>query len=168
VSDWSSDVCSSDLLFRSECVKKTWFRLAGLALAAALILSPSAAHSQRPDTVSVGARRAMVTRAELQAALDEIQRGLTSTAYSPALKAAKQAEASAIRDRLTEGDLRSGDELKVDVLAGPGLSAIYTVTASRTIVLPGNTEIALRGVLRSEIQGYLTNELKRYVNDPSV
>ncbi len=149
-------------------MKSPSFRLAVLLVTAALPLGAGPAWAQRPDTVSVGAHRAMVTREELQAALEELQRGLTSTAYSPALRAAKQAEANVIRDRLEEGDFRPGDEIKVTVLMEPGLSATYTVTSFRTIILPGNTEISVRKVLRSEIQGYLTKELTRVVNDPSV
>jgi hypothetical protein len=149
-------------------VKSPSFRLAALLVATAFPLCAGSARAQRPDTVAVGAHRAMVTREELQAALDEIQRGLASTAYSASLKAAKQAEADVIRNRLEEGDFRAGDEIKVTVLLEPGLSAVYTVTSSRTIVLPGNTEISVRKVLRSEIQAYLTTELKRVVNDPSV
>lgn len=110
----------------------------------------------------------MVTRGELQAALDEIERGLTSSVYSQSLRSAKQAEARVIKDRLTEGDLRSGDEIKVDVLAEPGLTAVYTVTPVRSIILPGGREIDMRGLLRSEVQVYLTTQLKKYVNDPYV
>ncbi len=53
--------------------------------------------AQGPDTASIGAKRSMVTRSELQAALDEIQRGLTSSAYSSSLRSAKRKEADAIR-----------------------------------------------------------------------
>ncbi len=149
-------------------MKSPSFRLALLLVATTFPLCAGLARAQRPDTVAVGARRAMVTRQELQAALDELQRGLTSTAYSPALRGAKQAEANVIRDRLDEGDFRPGDEIKVTVLGEPGLNATYTVTAFRTITLPGNIEISVRKILRSEIQGYLTKELTRVVNDPSV
>jgi protein involved in polysaccharide export with SLBB domain len=146
-------------------VKSSWF---GLAIMATLIIPTGVVVGQGVDTATAGSQRSMVTRAELQAALDEIQRGLSSTAYSQSLRSAKEAEAAVIKDRLVEGDLRSGDEIKVDILQEPGLTAIYTVTPARTIVLPGNFEIPLRGVLRSEIQAYLTTQLKKYVSEPSV
>jgi protein involved in polysaccharide export with SLBB domain len=146
-------------------VKSSWF---GLAIMATLIIPTGVVVGQGVDTATAGSQRSMVTRAELQAALDEIQRGLSSTAYSQSLRSAKEAEAAVIQDRLVEGDLRSGDEIKVDILQEPGLTAIYTVTPARTIVLPGNFEIPLRGVLRSEIQAYLTTQLKKYVSEPSV
>lgn len=124
--------------------------------------------AQQTDTSAADAKRSMVTREELQAALDQIDKGLQSSAYSQSLRSAKQAEAAAIRERLAGGDLRPGDEIKVDVLAEPGLTSIYTVTASRTIVLPGGTEIPLKGVLRSEVQQYLTTQLKKFIIDPNV
>lgn len=120
------------------------------------------------DTALVAAKRSMVTRTELQSALDEIQRGLTSTAYSPALRASKQAEAEIIRERLTDGDIHPADQIKVEVLTEPGLSATYTITPRGTLDLPGGAVIDMHGILRSEVQAYLTKEFKRVVNDPVI
>lgn len=165
---WFISYCLPAFLGRNR-VKSSWYRLATLMIATVLVSEPSAlAAQQRADSAPIEARRSMVTRAELQAAHDEIQRGLASSGYSQSLRTAKQAEAAVIKNRLTEGDLRSGDEIKVDVLAEPGLSATYTVTPVRTIVLPGGHELDLRGVLRSEVQSYLTTQLKKYVNEPYV
>ncbi|MES1259963.1 MAG: polysaccharide biosynthesis/export family protein [Gemmatimonadota bacterium] len=150
-------------------VKSSWFRLASLLIAAAVPLAPAGlAAQQRADTGTIEARRSMVTRAELQAAYEEIQRGLASTGYSQSLRSAKQAEATAIKERLNQGDLRSGDEIKVDVLGEPGLSSVYTVTPARTIALPGGREIDMHGILRSEVQDYLTTQFKAYIKDPLV
>src|SRR4051794_21608921 len=94
-------------------VRSFWSRVGSSLLIAALAIAP-ALSAQATDTVPTGTRRTMVTRAELQAALDEIQRGSTgSTAYSPQLRSAKQKDAQAIRVRLEEGDFRVGDEIKV-------------------------------------------------------
>ncbi len=151
-------------------MKSPWLTVVSLLIAAAVPLrSADLSAQQRSDTGSTTeARRSMVTRAELQAALEEIQRGLASSGYSQSLRSAKQAEATAIKDRLEMGDLRSGDEIKVDVLAEPGLSATYTVTPVRTIVLPGSHEVDMRGVLRSEVQAFLTTQFKKLVIDPYV
>jgi protein involved in polysaccharide export with SLBB domain len=132
------------------------------------MLVPGAARAQVSDTALMASRRSMVTRAELQAALDEIDRGTSSGVYSAALRANKQAEAQVIRTRLTEGDLRPADEITIAVLNEPGLSGVYTVSPTRTLTLPGNNEISLKGVLRSEAQDYLTKEFKRFLNDPSL
>lgn len=150
-------------------MKRSWIALVGLSIVTALPLRPATLSAQRTgDTTAVEARRSMVTRAELQAALEEIQRNLSSTVYSQSLRSAKQSEANTIRERLAEGDLRSGDEIKLDILQEPGLNGTYTVTPARTIVLPGNYEIQMRGVLRSEVQSYLTTQMKKYVNDAYV
>ena len=130
--------------------------------------SPQPLAGQQSDPAIMAARRSMVTRTELQAALDELQRGLASSGYSSAIRGAKRAEADVIRDRLTEGDIRQGDQIKVDILGDPGLSTTYTITPARTLTLPAGVEILMRGVLRSEVQDYLTKEFKRYIVDPSV
>lgn len=110
----------------------------------------------------------MVTRAQIQAALDELQNGLASTAYSSTLRTAKERTAEVLRDRLTEGDIRPGDQIKIVVLGEASLSNTYSVTPARTIILPGGMEIPVEGVLRSELQQYLATKLKAYVNDPTV
>jgi hypothetical protein len=152
-------------------VKSSWTGRTTLLIVAALtVQAVPAVAQQRADTNVVEARRSMVTRTELQAALAEIQRGLASTGYSQSLRASKTAEADAIRDRLSPegGDLRSGDEIDIHIVGGEGLSKVYTVTPARTIVLPGNFEIPVKGVLRSEIQAYLTEKVKKYLVDPSL
>jgi len=138
-------------------------------IGAAISLHPAGlAAQQRADTGMIEAKRSMVTRSELTAAYEEIQRGLASTGYSQSLRSAKQAEAAAIKERLNQGDLRSGDEINVVVLGEPGLTSTYTVTPARTIVLPGGHEIDLHGILRSEVQEFLTTQFKGYVKDPYV
>ncbi len=144
------------------------FLVAAAAIGCATLAPRAAVLAQQPDSTLVVARRPMVTRAELQAALDGLQRGLTSTGYSAAIRASKQAEADVISDRLAYGDIRAGDDIKVEVLAEPGLTAVYTISPSRMLLLPGGTTISMAGVLRSEVQDYLKKELKRYVVDPTV
>jgi len=116
----------------------------------------------------INAERSMVSRAEIQAALTEIDRALASSAYSSALRARKRGTADLLRDRLTEGDLRTGDQIQLSVLGVPSLSGTYDVTPTRSIVVAGGLEIPVRGVLRSEIQAYLTTKLTAYVKNPFV
>jgi protein involved in polysaccharide export with SLBB domain len=135
---------------------------------AMLAQQPDSQAMRRPDSTLLAARRPMVTRAELQSALDALRRGLASSAYSPAIRSAKQAEADVISERLANGDIRAGDDLKVEVLSDPGLSAIYTISPSRTLLLPGGQAIPMQGVLRSEVQDYLKDAFKRYLINPSI
>lgn len=139
-----------------------------LVLALSLGAMVSVRRLSAQDTVIVNAERSMVSRADIQAALDDIQKNLASTAYSPTLRASKERTAELLRDRLTEGDIRPGDQIKITVLGEPSLSNVYAVSPNRTILLPGGAEISVKGVLRSEIQAYLTTQMKAYVKDPTV
>jgi protein involved in polysaccharide export with SLBB domain len=140
-------------------------------LAPGLLLASmaSAGMAQQPTVpVVVNADRAMVSRAELTTALQEIDGFLAAGGYSAAMRAAKQAQADAIRDRLAEGDLRVGDLIALTVAEVSTFSGTYMVSPTRTITLPGSTEISVAGILRSELEAHLTKELKKLVRDPSV
>lgn len=151
-------------------------RIRSIASVALLLLTAPAlggaalsAQTVDPAASVVNAQRSMVTRAELTAALETIDKQLASSGYSSALRDGKRAEAAAIRDRLANGDLRVGDLINID-LAGDvaGLKGTYAVGPTRTISLPGGAEISVSGVLRSEMQAHITEQLKKYVRDPVV
>ncbi|MBK6493933.1 MAG: polysaccharide biosynthesis/export family protein [Gemmatimonadetes bacterium] len=141
--------------------------LLGAALIAALVTSPARAQ-QTTVPVMVNAERAMVTRSELESALKEIEQNLAGSGYSAALRTAKKAQADAIRERLSQGDLRVGDLIRLDVVEVSSISNLYQVSSTRTISLPGAIEISVAGLLRSELQDYLTTQLKKLVRDPTV
>lgn len=139
--------------------------------AAAMIVAAlaSAGVAQQPTVpVVVNADRAMVSRAELTAALQDIDGALAAGGYSSAMRSAKQAQADAIRERLAEGDLRVGDLIRLDVAEVSTFSNTYMVSPTRTITLPGSTEISVAGILRSELEAHLTTQIKKLVRDPSV
>jgi protein involved in polysaccharide export with SLBB domain len=142
--------------------------IAGLALS--LWLAPLAA--QTPDTLYASlasAQRTQVSRAELEASLRSIDAVLASDGYSSAVKEQKRAEAELIRSRLTEGDLYPGDVVLMAVAGVPELTGPLTVTERRTIIPPGaRTEISVANLLRSEIEPYLREQMKRFVRDPLV
>jgi protein involved in polysaccharide export with SLBB domain len=141
--------------------------LLAAALVAGLAAVPAQAQ-QTPTTVIVNAERAMVSRAELEAALKEIEGNLAGSGYSTTLRAAKLAQADAIRERLAQGDLRVGDLIRLDVAELPLISTVYQVSTTRTISLPGSVEISVAGLLRSELQDYMTTQLRKLVRDPTV
>lgn len=145
--------------------------IAVIALLAGTALSgPSLLAQTDPAATVVSAQRSMVTRAELQAALQVIDQQLASSGYSSALRDAKRAEAEAIRERLAEGDLRVGDLVAIELVGDQvtGIKGAFPVTPTRTLSLPGGVEISVRGVLRSEMQDHVTQQLKKYVRDPVV
>lgn len=130
---------------------------------------PLAAVAQQTTTpVMVNADRAMVSRADLTAALQEIEAALGAGGYSQTMRAAKRAQADAIRERLTEGDLRVGDIIVLSVAEVSTFSSPYMVSPTRTITLPGSAEISVAGILRSELEAHLTTQLKKLVRDPTV
>lgn len=113
-------------------------------------------------------RRAQATRAELQTNLLQIDSILGSPGYSSRIREAKRREAGLIRQRLIDGDLLVGDQLVLTVVGESGLTDTFTVSSGQVLILPGVTEIPLRGVLRSEAQEHLTRELGKVLRNPSI
>lgn len=143
------------------------------ALALAAITGPLSAQNPAPAPDSLllrlaASQRSQVTRPELEASLREIETILSSSGYSDALKTQKRLEADRIRSRLTDGDIRPGDVIFLQVANFPGLSGQVPVTADRTIVLADAGEIQIPPLLRSELEAYLRSEMRKYVRDPVV
>jgi len=148
-------------------------RIATLLAVAAMAAAPLVAQDPQTNADSLinrlaSAQRATVTRAQLESALAEIDMILGSSGYSSAIKERKQAEADLIRRRLTEGDIRPGDVIVMGVANEPDLSGAFPVTTSRSIIIPAVGEIPIGNQLRSEIEAYLTTQMKRFVRDPLV
>ena len=116
----------------------------------------------------VDVRRAQATRPELEAALDELDQVVASSGYSKAYRKSRAAEATMVRQRLSEGDFQAGDQVALQVTGEQGLTGTFPVLPDRTLSLPGLPPISLQGVLRSEIAAHLTAEVGRYVKDPQV
>ncbi|MGH7593039.1 MAG: polysaccharide biosynthesis/export family protein [Gemmatimonadales bacterium] len=139
--------------------------------ALAILLCPAPIRAQQTESdvpALAGMQRPMITRAQLQASLAEIQQELGSRGYSEALRSTRRSEADAIQERLKNGDLRVGDVLVLQLAGEPTFNHPYTVTPAGTIVLPAGTEISLRGLLRSEVQDFLTQKLGSLIIRPNV
>ncbi len=151
-----------------------------IVVAALLALAPVALAAQvRPAPSGIvgadsmlqmlsGAPGEKTTRAELEAALLEIQQVIESSGYSAALKGARQAEAALIRRRLAEGDIFPGDVILLQVSGDPRMNGVYGVTPKRTIMVPGAGELPVGGLLRSELEAHLTTEVAKFVRNPTV
>ena len=113
-------------------------------------------------------KRAQATRAELEASLIQIDSILKSPGYSSRIREAKRKESTLIRERLVEGDLQVGDQMAITVLNETAFTGTFTIQAGRQLVLPGIEPIPVRGVLRSEAEGYVSEKLAQYVRNPSV
>lgn len=140
----------------------TWGRWLPVALLLTLV---PALEGQEP----VDARRPVATRPQLQQALADAEAIANSPAYSETFRQGKLVEAANIRERLIEGDFYVGDE--IDIRIGGDTTAfggLQQVKPGRVLSLSGLPEIPLRGVLRSELEAFLTDQMRRFFREPEV
>ncbi len=122
-----------------------------LAVLGALFLAATALNAQQP---SPDARRVEATRGDLQALLNS---GKLSGEARRVIQA-----------RLQDGDFQQGDRLNLIVVDEPTLTDTFTVKAGRILQLPNLPDIALQGVLRSEIDTFLTRRISQSLRNPQV
>lgn len=111
---------------------------------------------------------AMTSRAEIEAAVARADSIIASPGYSSRIKDARRREAALLRTRLAEGDLGPGDQVILTVENEKDLTGTFVVSPARTITLPTIGDISFKGVLRSEVEAYLTTELGKYLREPRV
>src|SRR5579863_316196 len=85
-----------------------------------------------------------------------------------ALAAGNGPQAASARERLANGDFQAGDRIAMVVQGEPTLSDTVTVRANQVIHLTNMPDISLHGVLRSELQDFLRQQLGRYLRNPDV
>ncbi len=154
------------------------------ATAAALAFAPLAAlpgraWAQQPSAAV--ARRLLASRAELKQRLTQLRQMAESTRTPNWLNA----EISYAEGRLEAGDFRAGDRLVIQVEeplpvtpgGGGGAAAkspeqqltdTFTVTGAQELTLPLLGIVPLRGVLRSELETYLTTQIGTRIRAPGV
>ncbi|UCF19817.1 MAG: SLBB domain-containing protein [Gemmatimonadota bacterium] len=146
--------------------------IAVVALCALAVLPDLHAQQSEWNPALVGATRQYLE--ELRSNLENASR---SQAYSEDLRARARAEAERVRTRLEEGDFRVGDRVilrsdrprpATDVTGtGPVIDTL-AVEPGLLLDLPEVGRVPLRGVLRSELESYLTDQMSRFVNEPNV
>ena len=94
--------------------------------------------------------------------------GATRQALEARAAHADAREAAAIRARLARGDFRVGDRILLTVEGERELSDTFTVGLGGQLTLPLIGNVPLEGVLRSELQDYLTHRLAQNLRDPDV
>jgi polysaccharide biosynthesis/export protein len=116
---------------------------------------------------TLGEGRRQATRAELEQAARATEQ---AAAVAPDKKSREKllSDATALRQRLRNGDFLPGDRIYVNVLGDSTLSDTFTVRGDRRLLLPNIPDISLAGVLDSEINEYLSRELARYLKNPTV
>ncbi len=143
---------------------RVWHRLAlSLMLLSLFVARPLGAQRPAQDATGVQA-----TREELQSALQMSEDAARSLAYSPKLRERARQRAAALRTRLQQGDFRSGDPIMLMVEDQPTLTDTFVVASDRTVSLPTIGKVPLFGVLRSELEPHLTENIARYIRDPIV
>jgi len=119
--------------------------LCGLAFALALA---GAANAQTPTSRTSIGRAALEQRAAAER---------------------KPEEAARLRERLRDGDFNVGDRIVLDMQRDTTIvHDTLVVRAGRMVAIEGLPEIPLQGVLRSELDSYLTDRVGRYIKSPGV
>jgi protein involved in polysaccharide export with SLBB domain len=135
-----------------------------LVLAAALLLTARAAPAQ-PGWDSP---RREPTRAELEALLARAARAADDPALSEEARTRAANEAELVRVRLRDGDLQPGDQVALQVEGEQALTATFTVSPGRELVLPGMDPLPVQGVLRTELEERVRAHVSRYLRQPVV
>jgi len=131
-----------------------WKNLVGVALGVILI-APMALAQSVADTAAgplMAERPALESRLEAARMMGE----------------AGSEQAELIERRLTNGDFRQGDRVLLEVQSEPALTDTFTVNSGLELLLPDIGAISLRGVLRSELESHLRDELSQYLRVPVV
>lgn len=108
------------------------------------------------------------SRAELESLIERLDRAATSQAYSPGLREEARAAVRDVRTRLADGDFRTGDRIYVSVEQVQAIGDTFVVNGERALEIPTIEDIPLRGVLRSELEPYLREQIGQYIRDPIV
>lgn len=137
----------------------------GIALGVALVFAAPVSAQISPEADPGRSER---TREDLEELLDYYEEVLRSPVYSGGVKEGVRVNMERIRARLTEGDFRNGDRIAIYVEGETTLPDTVPVQTGPMITLPLFGDISLRGVLRSEIESHLTEQLGRFIRDPVV
>lgn len=143
---------------RRPQVAASWLVIGLLAL---VPLTTSVAQS------SIGEMRRQATRAELELAAKAAE-SASLQAPSEKIRTKLRADAAALRSRLANGDFIPGDRILLLVDGDSVLSDTFTVRGDRKLPLPNLADISLQGVLDSELEPFLTQELGKYLKQVSL
>jgi len=143
------------------------------ALAVALLVGAAAAcHHSKPPTMLMppaagDSAHSEATRSQLQALAIATEHD-AATSSDADTRQQRQMQAATIRARLRDGDFDVGDRILLSIRGDSVSSDTVTVRAGRMIRLENMPDISLQGVLRSELQDYLTTQLTKYIKRPEV
>jgi len=148
-----------------SCINVSTRAMAALLLFLGVAAIPAYAQTTSPTADSP---RLHASRGELEQLLAVYEQRASAAGVRSEDRIASEADAAMVRNRLQEGDFQPGDQVTVFVDGHAEISETYTVDPSRSILIPGVGAVPLRGVLRSELDDYLSNYLGQYVRNPRV
>lgn len=125
--------------------------------AMALLASAMVAGTAVAQGTPAGGTRSAYSRADLEAALRDAERD-----------SKRSAEATVLRGRLENGDFAAGDRVVLELRGDSAQYDTLTVRGGPALRLPNIPDVPLKGVLRSELDDYLTKYLARYIRNPDV
>lgn len=141
-------------------------RFKSLLVACGVALCVQAPASAQAAPVQVNAR--LISRSEMEVRLGELEAAAQASDSSRAAREQARAEAELLRRRLLEGDFKVGDRILLYVEGEPTLSDTFAVNTGGAVQLPAIGDVSLRGVLRSELNSHMSDELSRYVRNARV
>ena len=109
------------------------------------------------------------SRDDLKARAESIQRDLSAGNLKNKDRARLQAEAAAVKLRLSEGDFHPGDRFLITLTQdGSARSDTASVRDSLLVSLVGLPDLSLQATLRSELNDKLTAHVARFLRNSSV
>ena len=135
----------------------------------ALLALPFQAPAQTDvDLMSIGRSAPLVTRVELEESLAWHQAIVDSVGVKDSEKEKAMEAIEAIQARLTQGDFRPGDQIVFFVEGEDLFPDTLVVERGPSVLIPNVGDVSLEGILRSELQEHLEEELSRFIRDPTV
>lgn len=139
------------------------------ALLLALLLCPFQVKGQTEvDLMSINRSLPLVTRAQLEESLAWHQAVIDSTGVKESERKKALEALKYIETRLAEGDFRPGDQIVFFVEGEELFPDTLVVEAGPSVLIPNVGSVSLAGVLRSELQDHLSQELSRFIRNPIV
>jgi len=140
-----------------------------VAFLLAILLCPLQVEGQTEvDLMSIGRSLPLVTRAELEESLAWHQAVVDSVGTKEGDRAKAQDALEYIQSRLENGDFQPGDQLLFYVEGEEEFPDTLVVEGGPSVLIPNVGSVSLDGILRSELQDHLSQELAKYIRNPVV
>ena len=142
--------------------RSPWVTAVAMAVALQAVGTSEARSQSVPDDI----RAAAATRTELETRSASLERELRSDSVKQTRRDSLIVQAQEIERRLREGDFAPGDRIVLHVQGEQSLNDTLTVRGEQMLPVPGFPDLALHGVLRSELRERVQSHLARFLRDP--